>query len=117
MKNFSLFSGKNKRAFRLFPMIVLINALWITSAMAQTGPYTIFQSSDVPASPNVSDNTGIELGTKFTTSVNGFITALRFYKGNANTGTHIGHLWSSDGVMLAEATFTGKPLPAGRKLH
>jgi hypothetical protein len=49
--------------------------------MGQNGPYSIFQASDVPGSPNVTDNTGIELGTKFQTSVNGFITALRFYKG------------------------------------
>ena len=34
--------------------------------------------------------------------------ALRFYKGTTNTGTHVGHLWSRTGTMLAEATFTGE---------
>ena len=36
------------------------------------------------------------------------MTAVRFYKGTANTGTHVGHLWSANGVLLAEATFTNE---------
>ena len=30
----------------------------------------------------------------------GFITGIRFYKGAANTGTHVGHLWSAAGTLL-----------------
>ena len=45
---------------------------------------------------------------QFTTSVNGYITGVRFYKGTSNTGVHLGHLWSSSGTMLAEVTFTGE---------
>jgi hypothetical protein len=30
---------------------------------------------------------------------------VRFYKSSANTGTHIGNLWSSGGTLLATATF------------
>jgi hypothetical protein len=37
--------------------------------------------------------------------VSGYITGLRFYKGAADTGTHVGHLWSSTGTLLAAATF------------
>ena len=33
---------------------------------------------------------------------------LRFYKGASNTGTHVGHLWTSTGALLATATFTGR---------
>jgi hypothetical protein len=40
--------------------------------------------------------------------VAGYITGVRFYKGGGNTGTHIGYLWSSDGTLLASATFTGE---------
>jgi probable HAF family extracellular repeat protein len=36
------------------------------------------------------------------------VTGLRFYKGAANEGTHVGHLWTSGGALLAEATFTGE---------
>src|SRR6185437_10347539 len=55
-----------------------------------------------------SETNSLELGVKFRSDQNGFITGLRFYKDSANTGTHVGHLWSSDGTMLAEATFTGE---------
>ena len=47
----------------------------------------------------------VELGFKFTSSVSGEITGIRFYKGPQNTGTHIGDLWSADGTLLASATF------------
>jgi hypothetical protein len=40
--------------------------------------------------------------------VAGFITGVRYYKGPGNTGTHVGHLWSSSGQLLATATFTGE---------
>ena len=46
----------------------------------------------------------------------GTITGLRFYKAAANTGTHIGSLWSGDGQRLAQATFTRRDgAPAGRR--
>ena len=50
----------------------------------------------------------MELGVKFRTDVDGFITAVRFYKGANNTGTHVGNLWTSGGALLATATFTGE---------
>ena len=37
---------------------------------------------------------------------------MRFYKSTANTGTHVGNLWSSTGTMLATATFTNES-PSG----
>src|SRR4029077_9983707 len=45
---------------------------------------------------------------KFRSDINGFVTAVRFFKGAANTGAHVGHLWSATGVLLAEATFTNE---------
>ena len=45
---------------------------------------------------------------KFRASVSGFITGIRFYKGSTNTGTHVGHLWTATGTLLATATFTGE---------
>jgi hypothetical protein len=50
----------------------------------------------------------VELGVKFTSSVNGMISGIRFYKSSANTGTHIGNLWSIGGANLATATFTSE---------
>jgi hypothetical protein len=79
----------------------------ITAAVC---PCTIFQPTDVPATQLANDNnsTGIENGVKFQSNVNGYITGIRFYKGNGNTGTHIGHLWDASGNMLGQATFTNE---------
>ena len=45
---------------------------------------------------------------KFTSDLNGVIKGIRFYKSAANTGTHIGNLWTASGTKLASATFTGE---------
>jgi len=69
---------------------------------------SLFLASDVPAVVNVNDPNAIELGVKFTASTTGNATALRFYKGAQNTGTHTVHLWSATGTLLASATFANE---------
>jgi hypothetical protein len=50
-----------------------------------------------------------ELGLKFFSSQPGQVTGVRFYKQTWMGGSiHVGHLWSSTGVLLASATFTGE---------
>jgi hypothetical protein len=61
--------------------------------------------------PTVSDAGAggpVELGVQFTSDVAGLVTAIRFYKSAANTGTHTGSLWSSGGALLATVTFTNE---------
>src|SRR5438105_2358223 len=60
----------------------------------------------VPAIVDGNDDAAVELGVKFRSEVNGFITGLRFYKSAANTGAHVAHLWTTDGTLLASAPFT-----------
>ena len=48
------------------------------------------------------------LGVKFQSDRSGNITAIRFYKGPANTGTHVGSLWTTSGTLLGSVTFTGE---------
>jgi hypothetical protein len=50
----------------------------------------------------------VEVGVRFRSSVAGYVTGLRFYKGAGNTGTHVAHLWRADGTLLATATFTAE---------
>ncbi|HEU4808997.1 MAG TPA: DUF4082 domain-containing protein, partial [Homoserinimonas sp.] len=64
------------------------------------------QTPAVPSATN--DSSPVELGMSFSTSVAGSVTAIRFYKGSGNTGTHTGSLWSSTGQRLATVTFTGE---------
>jgi hypothetical protein len=73
-----------------------------------TCPCTIWNSSAVPAVIDAGAGGSVELGVKFTADSSGMITGIRFYKSSANTGTHVGSLWSSAGTLLAQATFTGE---------
>ena len=76
------------------------------SAAAPTGT-SIWSSSTVPATPWYNDAPAT-LGVKFRSDVSGLVTGIRFYKGDGNTGTHIGLLYSSTGTLLAQATFTSE---------
>jgi hypothetical protein len=69
---------------------------------------TLWSSLTVPGVVDAGPDSPVELGVKFRSDVNGTITGIRFYKASTNTGTHVAHLWSSAGVLLATATFTGE---------
>ena len=71
-------------------------------------PCTIWDDSALPDIPNTDDGRPIEVGVKFHSDIAGYITGIRLYKGNLNTETHIGHLWSSGGELLAEVSFSGE---------
>ncbi|WP_345774844.1 DUF4082 domain-containing protein [Rhizobium sp. K102] len=74
-----------------------------------SGPnYTSLFGSGTPAVVNTNDSSAVELGVKFQTSVAGTVTGIRFYKGDQDTGTHTGSLWSSTGTRLATLTFTNE---------
>ena len=79
-----------------------------TLALSVIAPGTSGFSSTVPANITVVDTTPVELGVKLSSSAAGSITALRFYKGPQNVGTHVADLWSSTGTLLATATFTNE---------
>ena len=82
--------------------------LAVTSVPPPSNTYTLFSSTAVPAMGNVNAGSPIELGMKFTADWTGAISAIRFYKGTSNSGTHVGNLWSSTGQLLATATFTNE---------
>ncbi len=78
-------------------------------AVPQTCPCnTIWQPSSVPTVADDGDNGSIEVGVKFRSDTAGYITGIRFYKNVANTGAHLGNLWSGTGMLLATATFTNE---------
>jgi hypothetical protein len=62
----------------------------------------------VPGVADSGPDSAVELGVKFQSDVAGKIAGIRFYKATANTGTHVGNLWSSAGTKLATATFSGE---------
>ncbi|HEU5235108.1 MAG TPA: DUF4082 domain-containing protein [Terriglobales bacterium] len=70
--------------------------------------YTIWSATALPGIVDAGADSAVELGVKFKADVNGTITGVRFYKSSANTGTHVGSLWSSSGTLLASATFSNE---------
>lgn len=79
-------------------------------------PCSIWNDAITPANIG-NDGQAIEVGVKFQSSAAGRITGLRFYKGVANTGTHTGHLWASDGTQLAEAVFSGETASGWQEVY
>ncbi|TNC16101.1 DUF4082 domain-containing protein [Methylobacterium terricola] len=80
----------------------------LTVSAPGTGPVSLFSSSATPAATNANDGNSAELGVKFQSSSAGTVSAIKFYKGTQDTGTHTGTLWSSSGQALATATFTNE---------
>ena len=68
----------------------------------------LFAYADTPAILGDPDPNSVNLGVKFQTTEAGEITGLKFYKGVDDTGTHVGSLWTSDGTLLASATFSNE---------
>jgi len=50
-----------------------------------------------------------EEATQFSASVNGRITAIRFYRHSLESGVHVGRIWSDTGTLLAQVTFNELP--------
>ncbi len=75
------------------PVIGLLRTLW---------------ESGVTVGPSVNDGIPIILGVRFGSTVAGVITGIRFYKQANDTGTHVGNIWTSDGVLKGSVTFTGE---------
>src|SRR5206468_435716 len=75
---------------------------------APVGPFSVFSSTTIPATPADPDTGAIEVGMKFRTDVAGVITGVRFYKASTNTGVHVGNLWSSTGTLLATVAFANE---------
>jgi ELWxxDGT repeat protein len=81
---------------------------WSFTTASSVSGETIWSPSSAPSNPSQPDNAAVELGVKFYADVAGYITGIRFYKGSGNTGTHVAHLWTSTGTLLATATFTNE---------
>jgi hypothetical protein len=77
------------------------------ASSAVTPRSSIFELA-TPAVVDAGDDGRLVLGAKFQADVAGSITGIRFYKAAANTGTHVGSLWSAGGNLLATGTFSGE---------
>ncbi len=82
-----------------------------TRSATAAAEQTLF-GDQVPQVQAADDGAPIEVGTAFSPTADGQVTALRFFKGAGNAGTHTGSLWSATGQRLATVTFAGET-PSG----
>ncbi len=97
--------------------IVAVNSVGTSSASAEavattrnavpprTTSNSLWSSTASPGWINTADTSAVELGMKFQSDANGFITGIRFYKSATSTGPYVADFWSADGALLATATF------------
>lgn len=79
-------------------------------------PCSLFSLLTVPASQNNSTQDGrtgvgpwsYELGVKIAADEPMQINAIRFYRSSKETGTHVGTVWTTSGIQLAQVAFVGE---------
>lgn len=101
-------------------------AIHVGAPELATCPCTLWPPSAVPASSDSNDPRPLEVGVRFRSDRDGFIDALRYFKSAAHAGTHVAHLWTAGGELIATAedsgaAFTGwheiefqSPIPVAR---
>jgi hypothetical protein len=80
----------------------------VGSPPANACPCYLWDKTAIPKKLSEADASAVELGVKFKADSDGLITGILFYKGGANTGTHIGKLWDKNGKLLAQKIFTNE---------
>ncbi len=93
--------------FALGCLVLLVAVLLTGFAQPASAQQTLF-TTETPVLTGYNDGVSYELGMKFQSSVSGQITAIRYWKDVKESGTHVGHIWSSTGTLLASATFAGE---------
>ncbi len=85
------------------------------SFTTQACPCSFFSPSTAPATEHldVADGRGAgdwsyELGLKFRVTAPTTLNAIRFHKDPDEAGTHVGRLWTADGNLVAQTTFSGE---------
>ncbi len=78
------------------------------TVVACTSCVGLWPNTAVPGVVDAGPDDPVELGVQFRSNVNGTITGVQFYKASTNLGTHVANIWSSNGTLLATATFTAE---------
>ncbi|WP_427007122.1 DUF4082 domain-containing protein [Pseudarthrobacter sp. H2] len=73
-----------------------------------TCPCSLYDDSVLPGIQEVRDGVPLTLGVRFSSTTDGTVTGVRFYKSAGNTGTHTGTLFTASGQQLATVTFANE---------
>lgn len=98
--------------------LILVSAFAVLSVYVRPGTitathdlhdnYGLWTEGAILSNTTSEDNNPVNLGMKFQVTSASYVKGLRFYKGEGNTGTHIGALWDASGNKLAEVTFVNE---------
>ena len=86
-----------------------------SAASGAVTPYDTIFDLATPATVDSGDGGSVELGVKFRSDVAGTVNGIRFYKAAANTGTHVGSLWTASGRCSARRPSAARPPRAGSR--
>ncbi|MEZ0393375.1 MAG: Ig-like domain-containing protein, partial [Pseudobdellovibrionaceae bacterium] len=95
---------------------ITVNAI-VQPPPPPSGTSVTLMTSQVPALVNLHDGVSYELGMRFTSTVAGKITTIRFFKGSAETGTRTGKIYSSSGALLASVVFSGETAAGWQQMN
>ena len=87
---------------------VSVGYLQTNPASYATCPCSLWPASAGPASDASNNPYEYELGSRFYSEVPATVTALRFYKEPGMAASHTGHLWDTQGHLLASANFSNE---------
>ncbi|MEK0156356.1 DUF4082 domain-containing protein [Arthrobacter oryzae] len=71
-------------------------------------PCSFYDDSVLPGIQEIRDGVPLTLGIRFSSTADGTVTGIRFYKSAGNTGTHTGTLFTASGQQLATVTFANE---------
>lgn len=74
-------------------------------AAAKPSAVGMFSSKAKPKTKAVGSKKSVNLGVRFSTSVDGTVDALQFYRSKNQKRAYVASLWGPDGALLARATF------------
>ncbi len=84
------------------------SATYVIGGSNSNCPCSLWTPSQGPSSAPQADPSAVELGTSFTSDLNGFVTGIRFFKSPLDPGPHTGSLWTAAGARPATVAFTNE---------
>ena len=79
-----------------------------TKPLSLSVALSIWSNTTAPGVADGGPDSPVELGVKFRSDTTGTIAGICFYKAEADTGPHVGNLWTSNGEWLATVAFTNE---------
>jgi endonuclease/exonuclease/phosphatase family metal-dependent hydrolase len=90
------------------PVVAALTLPWSQTLFADRVPNNTVEEADTRS---------VELGVKLRSNVDGSIEAIRFYRGTGNSSGYMARLWTSSGVLLAQAPVTDGAIPGWQEVH